>query len=177
LETIETILYHGTTTANAEKLLVGQPLVALVGQAEEFLAGFGLSLDEFKSDPDWSHAYHYHFEMVRDVKLSTTTDYLSAVGFALRAPEWRYYLFPYVESKINGLETQQAWRSMAEEYYRKLPDPAVVTIGSPIQLEVIPPGFENIMSVGEITIDNPLAEGYRFIKSEVISRELNASKF
>ena len=177
MEVFETILYHGTTAANADKLLQGNPLDRLSEQAEKFLSEFGLNLSEFKTDPDWGQTYNYNFEMVRDVQLSTTRDYEKAVGFALRAPEWRYYLFPFIASKIHGFDTLDVWHPMAKEYYSKLPDPVVVTIGSPITMEDIPPGFEKIMSHGEITIDNPLAEGFRFIETEVISRTLHASKF
>jgi hypothetical protein len=165
-------LYHGTTMANARNLASGLPIEPLKSQADRFLRVYGSSFLEMESEGRFRHLRSFIFERGRETSLSVADTFSLAKSYALRMPEWQWYLFQFLEeSKVIG-ESSQSWISRAEDFAGVQPNPAVVVMNSPNLLSIVPKEFEKFYAGSEISppVPNPLPEGYEILQIVEIER-------
>ena len=164
-------LFHGTSMENAARLLDRAPLLPIKIQATKFLQNFGLELNGMLADEDFSTMSKYIFEHDRDQTLYTASRFKLARNYALRLPEWQWYLFRHIHrnSRSNHVLFEH-WQDMAEDYARTQPNPVVMVIRTPNEVPLVPPEFMNIDSGSEIKIPNPLSDDFSILEVVEISR-------
>jgi len=167
----EFALFHGTSMENAIKLSKAAPLLPILDQASEFLQTFGLELDGITKDEDFSTMAKYIFQNNRDETLSTASRFKLARNYALRLPEWQWYLFRHIHKYTGStFGNFQHWQDMAEEYAKSQPNPAVMVIRSPVPVSQTPHEFLGIDNGSEIKISNPMPSGFSILEIVEIDR-------
>ena len=156
------LLFHGTSKANAEMLLGKHEQVPLELQAREFLNDFDLKYRDMVDDEEFAPHFDRLFRSRREHRLSTATTFNLAKSYSYRCPEWQWYSFQFINRALGNAEDN--WINMAHDYCDSLPNPVVLVfglsepreIGNPLNSE-----FERYISRGtEIAIENPLTENY-----------------
>jgi hypothetical protein len=99
----------------------------------------------------------------RVINLSTATKFEPVKSYAMRAPEWRYYLLGLVHEKVGDPNTH--WLDFIGEFLDIEPTPVVVVIETPEPREIRGPDPTTpwIMDRGsEVCIPNPLPSSHKF---------------
>lgn len=156
-------LFHGTAQAGAHSLISGHPDLSRKHQADSLLKSFGLSYAELEADGSWASYITYNLSEPRILNLSTATKFELAKSYAMRAPEWRYYLFGFVHEKLG--KPGSHWLDLVEEFLDKEPNPVVLVIetSEPREIRDPDPAMASWVDRGsEVVIPNPLPATHRF---------------
>ena len=166
-------IFHGTSMANALLITSETPLRPLLEQADDFLRGFNLSVAEMDADPDFAPMREFIFGRNRDRVFSMADSFELASSYALRIPEWQWYLFEFITRKSPLADSlSKDWVAAAEEFTSTQPNPGVLVIQSPVEIPVSDPVFARFRIGGEIRppIPNPLPPGYEILQIVEIER-------
>jgi len=154
-------LFHGTTYEAAVSLTENKLLEPLIIQADRFLREFGFSYSEFESDDEYSEMRSFMFERQRQDVLSTATKFSLARSYAIRAPEWRYYLTSFVHGRNGG--SSETWTEFAGKVSNSQSNPAILVIRTSSPRAEVVPEFIRPNYVGrEVECPNPLPAGFQF---------------
>jgi hypothetical protein len=156
-------LFHGTTRAGAQSLINGQPELPRKHQADALLKSFGLSYAELEADGSYAPSLAYNLGDHRVINLCTATKFELAKSYAMRAPEWRYYILGLVHEKVGDPDTH--WVDFVEKFLDNEPDPVVVVIETPEPREIMNPDPTTPWMVNrgsEVCIPNPVPASHQF---------------
>lgn len=165
------LIFHGTTMRNAMAIEAKEPIVPLKQQAKNFLQGYGLSVEEMSGSNDFAEMWDFIFERERESIISMADSFELARSYALRIPEWQWYLFQFIALSQSGSETSD-WVDLAESFVATQPNPAVLVVRSPHQIAVPDPTFAAFRRGAEVKppIPNPLPGGYEIVQIVEIQR-------
>jgi hypothetical protein len=155
-------LFHGTAQAGAQSLISGQLELSRKHQADSLLKSFGLSYAELEADQSWAGFITYNLGDHRVTNLSTATKFELAKSYAMRAPEWRYYLLGFVHERIGDPDTH--WLDLVSNFLDNEPDPVVLVIETLEPRQIDNPDLTAPWRMdrgSEIVVANPLPESHR----------------
>ena len=159
-------LFHGTAAENSQYILVGESPGPIVDQAKGFLKQFDLNWREVEADSDFGPMWNYMFNLRRDSEMSCADEFDLARRYSLRAPEWKWYLFQAIHSRVGVRDYPDGWQAMASHYFSKEPNPHVLVLHTPIENEVVPLQYKKFLNGREVRISLPWSDGV-FVESVV----------
>lgn len=166
-------MFHGTSMANALQIAHKEPLRPLMDQADDFLRGFGLSVELMQADIEFSSLRDFIFGRNRNEVFSMADTFELARSYAMRIPEWQWYLFEFIVRASPVSHTMSKdWVAAAEEFTRTQPNPAVLVVQSPVEIPIPDPAFARFRLGGEIKppIPNPLPDTFKILQIVEIER-------